>query len=352
MNVDHRMPGTRPDRQMWNCACSGATTQDILDHQFLDVPEVDPEYGARSVFGVPQIATLTAVGDDVDFLHLVLRCILQFYWTDGLCQDTIDSSRKTLESHKWRNSLDAVIKTTLAKGREAAGDGFKLFVTGYAEFFNNRTTQCNEATFSYWDRHHYWGIGGNENPNFPMNLTQDLRIQLNLLTSDMNTKIQDIVLRNEGVEYVDYNARFEGHRFCEEGVTEPDPDNPNTWFSQPHTAGNGRTAELDGMLAARLDPNGNASQFQATIQAGPPQDDPLSQDPTRIIDLLMSIGDVQDDSIKSGILGWFRIFHPRQPGLDAMVDQIFDRFPTWPEPDPWVAAATSSSPVRCAAIGK
>ncbi len=64
MNKDDRMPGGDPDRKLWNCACSGATSQDILDWQFLDNPILWPNfpYGPREIYGRPQITTLTAGG--------------------------------------------------------------------------------------------------------------------------------------------------------------------------------------------------------------------------------------------------------------------------------------------------
>lgn len=149
MHTDSRMPGTYPDRKLWNCACSGATSQDILDHQFLDVPASDSVYGYRSEFGFPQIATLTLGGDDFDFFHLVVYCIYQLYPYNP-CQSQITKSRQILEDDKWKNTVNATINKALQKGKAASGDGFTLFVTSYAEFFNNETTQCNNATFAYW----------------------------------------------------------------------------------------------------------------------------------------------------------------------------------------------------------
>lgn len=72
-----------------DCTCSGASTQNILDHQFLDQPSSDSVYGPRCVFGSPQIATLSAGGDDIEFLSLILYCILQMYGFSNACEEQI-----------------------------------------------------------------------------------------------------------------------------------------------------------------------------------------------------------------------------------------------------------------------
>ncbi len=71
------MPGD-PKRRFNNVACSGATTSEIMANQFLDESKYDPIYGNRPVFGHPQIATLTAGGDDIDSSGLILHCINSF----------------------------------------------------------------------------------------------------------------------------------------------------------------------------------------------------------------------------------------------------------------------------------
>lgn len=198
--------------------------RDILDHQFLDEPESDPVYGTRSIFGYPQIATLTAGGDDVEFLWLIMYCILQFF-KNNPCQEQITRSQEIIDGDLLYNSLDYVIKNALIRGITAAGPGFKLFVTGYAQFFNGTSTQCDKTCFSYWDP-------GCENS---MKLDQSLRQQLNTLALNLNQKIQDVVQNNAqwDVEYVSYDDQFEGHRFCEGANTEPDDNNPNSELSFP-----------------------------------------------------------------------------------------------------------------------
>ena len=67
-------------------------------------------------------------------------------------------------------------------------------------------------------------------------LTTALRKSLNDLVKKMNDHIQIAVDRtNAGTGpgaaiFVPISSYFDGHRFCEENVNEPDLHNPNTWF--------------------------------------------------------------------------------------------------------------------------
>lgn len=129
---------------------SEVTCRDIIEHQFLNKPETDPIYGHRSEFGSPQIATLTAGGDDTEFLWRILYCIVQFF-KNNPCGEHITRSRGIVESDKFYNYLDYAVKVALIREINAAGPGFRLFVTGYAQFFNEDTDQCDHICFSYWD---------------------------------------------------------------------------------------------------------------------------------------------------------------------------------------------------------
>jgi hypothetical protein len=55
-----------------NVACSGAETKDILGEQFRDDEGSDIQYGKRPPFGNPKFATITAGGDDIDFIGLIM----------------------------------------------------------------------------------------------------------------------------------------------------------------------------------------------------------------------------------------------------------------------------------------
>jgi hypothetical protein len=97
---------------------------------------------------------------------------------------------------------------------------------GYPTFFNAETTACDDYSFGFW----------------PLNkppLTTQLRTSINNLVIQMNNAIQQAVntvnnnwhaTTSPRVIFVNPDSAFDGHRFCEEGVVEPDGNNPNTWF--------------------------------------------------------------------------------------------------------------------------
>lgn len=136
------------------------------------------------------------------------------------------------------------------------------------------------------------------------NLTQDLRTQLNKLTSDMNSKLQTIVESNPGVRFADINPLFDGHRFCEEEVTEPDSNNPNIWFFHRDTDGNGRDDAFDQMLMAQLDPKHNATAFQEALGQSTDAFTSLSDFPAQNIgpsspyESLLQMGDGQTQALQ------------------------------------------------------
>jgi hypothetical protein len=113
-----------------------------------------------------------------------------------------------------------------------------IYVTGYAKYFNDETSQCNDSSFSFW-------AGEPSKHHFGDNMTNERRTALNNLVDLVNRVMKDTANRwrnpksgeNYGpnVHLVNYEA-FEGHRICEEGVKESqglgDP-HERTWFFQP-----------------------------------------------------------------------------------------------------------------------
>lgn len=108
-------------------------------------------------------------------------------------------------------------------------------MTSYAEFFNAETTDCDRSSFHYW-----WG---RYDPpwdlflNRIVYLKQDLRREFGDLVRQLNGVIADAIADaneqwgGEQVHFVDVNAPFRDHRWCERNdVHEPDANRPETWF--------------------------------------------------------------------------------------------------------------------------
>lgn len=196
-------------RKFFNFACSGSVTTVVKDNQVNGFePDID-------------IATLSVGGNDIGFFNVVNNCIFQF-WITTPCEQQIQITQGIIDSITFHKNLDDVIGAILAR---AFSPHFRLYMSGYAQFFNSITSQCNGVTWSYWQNR----------KNKPY-LTQAFRQQLNTLTTNLNNAIQqaidraNIIDQRRPVVFVDINDHFAGHRFCELEVTEPDPNNPNTLF--------------------------------------------------------------------------------------------------------------------------
>ena len=206
----------RPNPGRYNfVACSGAKFAEILVHQ-LDQHDRPgwPAWGTA-----PEFVTITMGGNDIGILPLVLTCIYSIKVPFGKeCDDVIQQGFENLDSDEFKDGLADVIRTVRDQGRRQQGSNFHIFVTGYAQFFNSETSQCNGVTF---------GAGLSLLP--AQYLTRDRRRRMNQLAVALNRLLETAVgLFPDDVTYVDYDALFEGHRFCDR--FEPNANDDETWF--------------------------------------------------------------------------------------------------------------------------
>ncbi len=93
-------------------------------------------------------------------------------------------------------------------------------------------------------------------------LTHAIRSEMNSLVLAVNTKLRRTIdavnarFTRPRVFFVDYDAEFEGHRFCEQNVTEPDYTRDDTWFFLVGASTAARTAPC---------PNGNFPNATAAV---------------------------------------------------------------------------------------
>lgn len=100
---------------------------------------------------------------------------------------------------------------------------FQLTTNQYPHFFNVDTTQCNDVTFSR---------NNASDPDVAPRVTQDLRKRINALTQNMNDAISKAVSEkgDSRILFLDVSPKFNGHRFCEANIVEPDIDSQQTWL--------------------------------------------------------------------------------------------------------------------------
>lgn len=198
-------------------SCTGSTIDDMLSG--AESSQIDQ----LNTTTTADLALLSVGGNDLGFFDIMNSCIFRFYsFYSGTCEKALRKSREAVESPEFEQRLRLAIAEILDRVHWEKRPWFTVTVTGYARFFNAETEDCDERSFGVW-----W-----QGPK----LRRKLRRRMNQMVLDVNDKIRrsvDVV--NEGfakprVFFVDYDDAFEGHRFCEEGVIEPDYLRNETWF--------------------------------------------------------------------------------------------------------------------------
>lgn len=151
-----------------DAACSGATTQDVLDHQ---VPSLPAGTG---------LVTLTVGGNDLGFSDAVIGC-LQPITTEDRCTAALDHSTALLND-ELPGRLDRLL-TAVA----AAAPGARVVLTGYPHLLETGTT-C-------------W-VG-----------TDPRRARFNTLTDRLDELIHQQATAH-GARFADPRPTFAGHGVC------------------------------------------------------------------------------------------------------------------------------------------
>ena len=96
------------------------------------------------------------------------------------------------------SKLDGLIKTITAFGRGASGDSFRLYVTGYGEFFNDTDPGCDNVTFART-------ANPEDDGEQHVRITTALRQDFNAMSRTLNLAIQQAVELNSdaNVKYID-----------------------------------------------------------------------------------------------------------------------------------------------------
>lgn len=113
---------------------------------------------------------------------------------------------------------------------------FQLFLVGFARFWNAETDYCDQVSWEFWE------FGGGQL------MTKDRRQKMNDWIIKVNDIMNNVVtnFRKNGetrVHFINYDHAFNGHRFCEEKVVEPQRDDesrPEAYLFQYRTSRNQR----------------------------------------------------------------------------------------------------------------
>lgn len=198
-------------------SCTGSTIEDVLaggDHSQIDLFNTTDS---------ADFALLSIGGNDLGFFDIMNSCIFRFYsFYSGTCEAALARSEQQIASPEFDSHLRLLIMEILDRVQWEKRPWFTITITGYARFFNAETKECDDYSLGMWWR----------GPK----LKQDLRRKMNRMVTNVNRRIeQAISVINEAfteprVLFVDYDDAFDGHRFCEPNVVEPDYMRNNTWF--------------------------------------------------------------------------------------------------------------------------
>ena len=180
---------------------------------------------------VADIATISIGGNDIGFYNILTACVLWVggYWA-GDCDTEIATAYGLLASPDLSAGIASALKEIIDKNGEKA---FKIYMTGYVTFFNEITSLCESSSFRIYNPH-YDDTRKEKGQPF---LTMALRTKLNDVVKALNamlSRITDTVnsyyADAQKVVFVDPNPAYTGHRWCEDGVYEPDNDRLDTWL--------------------------------------------------------------------------------------------------------------------------
>lgn len=187
-------------------SCSGATTPEMLSSQ---VSEMGTGY---------DLITVSGGGNDVGLSDILNACVFQ--WNPFRnCADEMQTTLNLI-----RDTLPGNLDKLYAGLADKISTGRKIYVTGYATFFDNSTTGCDNTTWAFWF-----------NSQNKQMLTTERRTLMNELTRATNAAIEDAVKRaGSSFEFVGYDQYFSvlQGRFCEAGVREPQGDRDGLLFFQ------------------------------------------------------------------------------------------------------------------------
>lgn len=285
-----------------NVACSGNTFKQIKEKELLDKPENDGNYGRRPAWGkAPEFVTITMGGNDIGILDLIVTCILSFKLWGMNCEEVIQYGHDTIKSKQFKDDLNGLIQAVVDKGRGTnVGKQFKVFVVGYAQFFNQTTTQCNDVSFKpVW------------NPLPAQKLSVERRKAMNELALALNKALSDAVhgFKDKNVYWIDYDKDFDGHRFCDR--KEPNPDDPETYFFNYYT-------KDDPKLEIARKVFGKMPTYQAAVKGR--KDGAFKTDE----DFINALGEAAKDvpGAESVLSDTVRMFHPSTRGHAKIRDIV------------------------------
>lgn len=207
-------------------ACSGARLFHIVKGaQGSNPPQM-------SQVGHPMMITYHAGGNDCDFGRVVSDCIYPFpVWNadydkaypdpDGQCAKDVAQINSYINDMRMDPAQGqhglyydelATVRDLLAEESVKNNPDFKLYVLGYAHFFNLGSNYCDDESFAP-QAAKFKGAGYH-----PPTLTNRLRTDFNDAIHRVNNILEKVTkdVGDPRAKYIDISPAFNTHRFCED----------------------------------------------------------------------------------------------------------------------------------------
>ncbi|ORY69688.1 SGNH hydrolase-type esterase domain-containing protein [Pseudomassariella vexata] len=301
-------------------SCTGSTTEDILSGRS------DSQIDRLNTSLPLDFVLLSVGGNDLGFFEVMNACIFRFYnFYSGTCSTALQHAVDRLGNTDFETRMQVLIEALLDAVYWERKPWFKITAVGYARFFDESTEECDEMSLGVWWR----------GPK----LKRELRKRMNQLVLAVNRNLENTVrlvnsrYATDKVLFVDYDEAFEGYRFCEPSVKEPDYGRLDTWFflvGAPDNARNGTKRDLQ--ERDTLDPRSSlvdpASCLDAAQRSGDWGEMALcymamskAKDPT----LRLANGDLVSEEDMWYVPTYYgKTFHPRTRGHEAIRDKVYE----------------------------
>lgn len=301
--IGHNPSGLR------DAACSGSNLADIAvgTHQMAKV-------------GNPDVVIMTSGGNNAHFGNIVDVCIYHSdvrhdygnpYSSDpdrsGDCAKALDAALAIIEDpNQLALDLTRTLDDLFNDPAVSGNPNFLLYLTGYAQFFGtDYDAWCNTESWSIPS--FVWGA---KPPLLSVNLRQTFNDHVSKVNNIYKTTAQSDKYKAK-VRYIDVDAGFAGHRFCEPGASRADQFNTDTNFDKVYLWNLNWKWQLSGQGApspAAAQGNPSAQEAQAAFNG---------QSVTAWNQPSGGGGNTPDN-------GWrLRPFHPRFTGYTTIKEAIF-----------------------------
>jgi hypothetical protein len=268
--------------------------------------------------GNPQMLTYHAGGNNCGFGNVVRDCIYQppgnygneYPDPTGACAKQLATSNfyidDTGKAGLYRQEMDTVVDI-LNHAAVKDNKDFRLYILGYAHFFNLGANYCDDISFGALAY-----LPGANKPKVSNRLRTDMNDGIERVNQVLRHVANDV--KDPRVKFLDISPAFNGHRFCENKHGYKDQwYNADVWLWNFNTPADDPPADpklMDAWLSQNSLPDGTTlSELPSGTNIGVETQD-----------------GVETDS-KGGSTGpaptWFqRPFHPKQGGTQSIAEII------------------------------